>query len=104
MRDTPAPKRVEDAPRAIQAAGRFCRAVFYEERGTGSVDLHVPDRVLGHRKYHDLQVSGAVLKRIEERLERGEPCDDLGDLISLELPRRKRVNLSRKRYSPKSSF
>lgn len=103
MNDRPTPKRVEDASGAIKAAAHFCRrAVFYHDSGIGGVTLHVPDRVLGHREYHDLHISGQTMDRIEARLERGEPCDDLSDLISLELPKRRPSNRSSKRFGRKS--
>ncbi|MGD0200632.1 MAG: hypothetical protein ABSD27_07785 [Bryobacteraceae bacterium] len=104
MRDEPSVERIEDATPEIQAAMRFCRAVFWHRGGSGSAIIHVPDPKLGHRKYLNVPVSRDTLERIRARLDRGEPCDDLGDLISLTPASRRRTSSSRKRYSPKSSF
>jgi len=103
MRDEPRIQSVENTAPEIKAAGRFLHAMFLEEGGIGSVVFHVPDPVLGDRKYHNVPVSRAVLDRIKARLERGETSEDLGDLISREPSRKRRSTGMRKRYSPKSS-
>jgi hypothetical protein len=89
MNDEPSPERVEHAAPEVKAAARYCRnAVFYDPHPTGGVTIHMPDLKLGHRKYISKRISREALGRIRARLDHGETCEDLGDLVSLETPRR----------------
>jgi hypothetical protein len=76
----------------------FNAAFFVRHQGRDGFTIHVPDPVKGHRVYHDYFVAEGTLERQRERLRRGEPGEDVSDLVTDPFAKKPRARKSFKQF------
>src|SRR2546423_1406004 len=86
-RERPTPKSREMASPELQAIMERCGAEFWHGDGANDTTIHVPDRKLGHRQYHHIQISAEELQWIRMKLDRGE---DISGIVDCDPPKRGR--------------